>query len=151
MPYGWQAKDEQVAINACSGKQLNCLGLLSVDNQFIYQTTTQTITAEYMVTFLDTFSWTIQKPTVLVFDNAPIHQARKIKERLPYWQDRGLYIFYLPPYSPHLNRIERVWKELKARYLKPDDYLTFDTLRYATVQALNNLGIQWKINFSKYC
>jgi len=29
------------------------------------------------------------------------------------WQNRGLYIFYLPSYSPHLNIIERLWKEMR--------------------------------------
>ena len=72
-------------------------------------------------------------------------------ERLKYWQNRGLYIFYLPPYSPNLNIIERLWKELKARWLKPDDYSSFDSLHFATVDALNQVGKNLNIKFSKYC
>ena len=30
--------------------------------------------------------------------------------------------FYLPPYSPHLDIIERLWKEIKARWLNEKDY-----------------------------
>ena len=34
-------------------------------------------------------------------------------ERLPYWQKRGLFIFFLPPYSPHLNLAETWWRKIK--------------------------------------
>lgn len=103
-----------------------------------------------MIDFLDQLSFSIKKVTVIVLDNAPIHTARKIKERLLYWQKRGLFIFYLPPYSPHLNIIERLWKELKARWLKPDDYNSFDDLRYATFNCLQQVGQKYNINFGKY-
>ncbi|WP_407654637.1 transposase [Arcicella aquatica] len=42
---------------------------------------------------------------------------------MKFWQKRGLYIFYLSQYSPHLNIIERLWQELKAKRIKPEDYL----------------------------
>jgi transposase len=29
------------------------------------------------------------------------------------WAKRGLYLYYLPPYSPELNRIEILWKHAK--------------------------------------
>ncbi|WP_407653865.1 transposase [Arcicella gelida] len=75
---------------------------------------------------------------------------------MKFWQKRGLYIFFLPPYSPHLNRaafriIERIWKELKARWIKPEDYISFDNLRYATINCLKNIGINLNIKFTNYC
>ena len=47
--------------------------------------------------------------SVLILDNAPYHPARRLK---PFWrqQRRVLRMDYLPPYSPELNPIERVWK-----------------------------------------
>lgn len=151
VPYGWQAKDENLAISANHGQQINCFGILSRDNTFFFKTTTDSINADFIVAFFDDFSLKISKQTVIVLDNARIHVAQKVKERIEYWQKRGLYIVYLPPYSPHLNIIERLWKELKARWLKPDDYVSFDNLRYATNDCLNNIGTHLKINFNKYC
>ncbi|MDB5770875.1 MAG: putative transposase, partial [Burkholderia sp.] len=29
------------------------------------------------------------------------------------WANHGLYLYYLPPYSPELNRIEILWKQAK--------------------------------------
>jgi transposase len=151
VPYGWQFKEEKVGMAATHGKQLNCFGLLSRSNQFLFKTTTKAINTDFVIDFLEQVSFSIKKMTVIVLDNARIHTAHKIKERLLYWQQRGLYIVYLPPYSPHLNIIERLWKELKARWLKPHDYLSFDNLKYAILDCLKNVGVNLKINFSKYC
>lgn len=85
----------------------------------------------------------------MVLDNARIHTAHKVKQRLEIWQKRGLYIFYLPPYSPHLNIIERLWKEIKQGWIKPSDYLSADNLFYAIDRICATVGKQLFINFSK--
>ena len=103
-----------------------------------------------MIEFLEQVSFSITKSTVIILDNARIHTAHKIKERIEFWQKRGLYIFYLPPYSPHLNIIERLWKELKARWIKPENYLSVDDLFYAVNNCLNQVGDKIKINFKQY-
>lgn len=87
---------------------------------------------------------------MVVLDNASIHTAKIIQERMPIWQERGLFIFYLPPYSPHLNIIERLWKELKAGWLKPDDYSSFDTLCNAVEKVCSSIGNSLLINFSNF-
>lgn len=46
---------------------------------------------------------------VLVLDNARWHHARKLRAWL-HEQRRLLTLLFLPPYSPDLNPIERVWK-----------------------------------------
>lgn len=119
-------------------------------SKLIFSTTSDTITSSYIRSQLDDFSFEIRKTTVVVLDNAKIHTARKIKERLRYWQQRGLYIFYLPPYSPHLNICERLWKELKARWIKPKDYQNSDSLFYTVQLILNAVGHDLFINFSDY-
>jgi transposase len=83
-------------------------------------------------------------------DNARVHTAAKVKFELEAWQQRGLFIFYLPPYSPHLNIAERLWKELKARWLRPEDYLSTDQLFYAVTLALAAVGKELFIDFSDF-
>lgn len=129
---------------------MNCFGLISRKSVLHFATTSKKITAAFVLEQLDKFSWTITKPTVVVLDNARIHTANKIKERLKYWQKRGLYIFYLPPYCPHLNICERLWKELKARWIKPEDYINSDNLFYQVKQLLNAVGEELIINFSEF-
>ncbi len=83
-------------------------------------------------------------------DNASIHHAKIIQDRLPIWQKRGLFIFYLPPYSPHLNIIERLWKEVKAGWLKPCDDFDFESLRYAVNRVFANIGKSLSLSFSSF-
>ncbi len=150
VPYGWQFKDEQVCIAASKGKGLNCFSLLSRHNKLIYKTTQGSITADFVMEQLELFSLRLHKPTVVVLDNARVHTAAKVKACLQGWHQRGLYVFYLPPYSPHLNIVERLWKELKARWLRPKDYLTADTLFYAVTLALAAVGSQLFIQFANF-
>lgn len=150
VPYGWQFKDEEVCIASTKGDVLNCFALISRDNKISYATHKQSITADFIVEQLDQLSWTIRKPTVVVMDNAKVHTAAKVRQAMPAWQKRGLYLFYLPPYSPQLNIAERLWKELKARWLKPEDYLSVDQLFYAVNLALAAVGKNLFINFSNY-
>lgn len=46
---------------------------------------------------------------VVVLDNASIHTSRVIKDALPRLRRRGIHLYYLPPYSPELNRIESIF------------------------------------------
>lgn len=150
VPYGWQFKDEQVYVAVSKGKAINCFAMLSRSNKVIYQTTTQSITASFVVEQLEDLSLGLQKPTVVVLDNAKVHTAAKVKASLQRWHSRGLYLFYLPPYSPHLNIVERLWKELKARWLRPKDYCATDTLFYAVTLALAAVGKNLFIHFSNF-
>ncbi|MEO1765251.1 MAG: IS630 family transposase [Cyanobacteria bacterium J06629_18] len=150
VPYGWQFEEEQIAIEASKGRSINCFGLLSRSNQFFYRNREANINAEFIIETLDAFSLSIQKPTVVVLDNARVHTARKVKELFDIWQNRGLYIFYLPPYSPHLNIIERLWKEFKEGWIKPSDYQSPDDLFYAVDRICASIGKNLFVNFAKY-
>jgi transposase len=150
VPYGWVFDDEVVEIPAQKGKSINIWGLLSRDNRLVFETSEKNINSEFVWQKLDEFSLKINQPTVVVLDNARIHTAHKIKERLEVWQKRGLYIFYLPPYSPHLNIIERLWKELKARWIAPKDYVSTENLFFSVWAALSAVGNDLIIKFSKF-
>jgi transposase len=53
-------------------------------------------------------------PTVIVLDNAYIHQSID-QDTLDRWfLDHKARLFYLPPHSPELNLIEIVWKNISS-------------------------------------
>lgn len=69
------------------------------------------------------------RKVVVITDNAKYHHARLHKQ----WREAhvdGFALDYLPPYSPELNPIERVWKLTRRRCLhnryfaKLDDVIT---------------------------
>lgn len=150
VPYAWQFADEEVSMPSEQGKGINCFALLSRDNRAVIETTMETMTSQFLFEQFERFSVGLKKLTVIVLDNAAVHRARIIKERLGVWQQRGLFLFYLPRYSPHLNIVETLWRKLKYEWLTPKDYETRDTLSYAVRLALKAVGMSLLINFSGF-
>lgn len=150
VPYGWQHKDENISIPVQRGKGINCFDLLSRTMQFHYRLSENNMTASDILSFIDELSLTISKYTVVVLDNAKVHTAKVIQKRLKIWQQRGLFIFYLPPYSPQLNIIERLWKEVKQGWLRSCDYFDFDSLRYGVNRVFANIGLTLILNFRPF-
>ncbi len=84
----------------------------------------------------------------IVLDNARVHRNAKIKHLHSLWERRDL--FYIPPYSPHLNIVKTLWRVMKSKWLKPQDYACADTLFYVTNRALATIGRELNINYH-YC
>lgn len=59
---------------------------------------------------------------IVIMDNARIHKG---SYSLKKFEEKGVQIKYLPPYSPDLNPIEKMWSKIKSilRKLKPRNYL----------------------------
>jgi transposase len=51
--------------------------------------------------------------TVVVQDNGSLHTSKLAKQQWQQWQEKGLYLFFLPPYCSEMNRIEEEWHQLK--------------------------------------
>ena len=64
------------------------------------------------------------KPVHLVLDNARYQKCRIVQDLA---KELGINLVYIPPYSPNLNLIERLWKfvkgELRSKYY--DDFTAF--------------------------
>lgn len=150
VPYAWQFKGEEVFMPSDKGQGLNCFALLSRANGCRFETTKAAIDAGFIVEQLERLSFGLKRSTVVVLDNAPAHVAKRVQERRVFWQERGLFLFYLPPYSPHLNIAEVLWRKLKYQWLRPQDYLETETLFYQVRQALAAVGTLLKIQFSPF-
>jgi len=112
-----------------------------------YQTT-QSVNSQTLIEWIDEYATTIKKSTVIILDNAPWHISQVVEDKIKEWADKGLYIFYLPPYSPHLNLIEILWRKIKLEWLKPEDYQCKETLHIRINHILKNYNNEgFKINF----
>ena len=61
--------------------------------------------------------------SVLIMDNAKVHHGGRIRRIC---EDHGVLLVYLPPYSPDMNPIEKVFSVLKSQ-LKRRQILTGTT------------------------
>ena len=147
VPYVWQFCGEDVYIPSEKDLRLNIFGMIDRRNRYERFTTTENMTADKVANFLDRMSLRISKRTFVVLDNASVHRCRLMRELRPLWEKRGLFLFFLPPYSPHLNIAETLWRILKGKWLRPVDYLYTDALLYATNRALAAIESGLKINF----
>lgn len=148
--YCWKFSKEDIYIPSQRGARLNCFTMIDRNCRTHWFTTTKSIDVETMINFLDSFSLRIDRKTVIVLDNVPIHRARKLLALRDLWEKRGLHIFFLPPYSPHLNIAEILWRMLKGKWLQTRDYITSDTLFYAANRALATMGDGIVINFKNH-
>jgi transposase len=80
----------------------------------------------------------VGRPVFLILDNSQVHRAVVLKEYAQ--QSNGmLTLFFLPPYSPDLNAVEWVWKNVKHDNLgRAAAKSTDDLARFARI-ALNRL------------
>jgi transposase len=150
VPYGWQFPDEDIATAVRKGYAINIFGLISRSSVCHWTSTESTINGQFLVEYLERFCLEIKKPTFLVLDNASMHRSKAFRERVRAWQARGLYIFFLPPYSPHLNLAETLWRKLKKEWLNPEDYQDKETLFYAVNRCMANVGEYLTINFCPF-
>ena len=71
------------------------------------------------------------KKIKMFLDNAPYNRAYDVQEKAV---ELGIELEYLPPYSPNLNLIERLWKYFKKRIMKNKYYESFE-LFCETIQS----------------
>ncbi len=134
----------------CTEKRLRFrFALLSRDNRCFFRTTEQAVDAPRICDYLDQFSHHLERATVVVLDNAPAHQGL-LKKRRDAWEKKGLYVFFLPVYSPHWNIAETLWKKLKYEWLHPSDYGNKPLLCYRVWQTLATVGRDLKIAFKPF-
>lgn len=79
------------------------------------------------------------KRIVLVLDNARYNRSRKVQEASI---DYGIQLEFLPPYSPNLNLIERVWKLMKKKTLNGIYYATFPEFKNAILDCIKKLNMK---------
>jgi len=149
IPYGWLEEGKQTSISSEHKHVGNVFGLLSINGNGSMHWCKKNINSKFIIKCLDQLAAKIHKPTVVVLDNASWHKSEEIKLKLPQWQKKNLFIFYLPPYSPQLNLIEIFWRKIKYEWLEPKDYILPLTLKNAVLNIFENYGTLFQINFSK--
>jgi hypothetical protein len=147
VPYAWQTKENPILLPAAKGKFLNVVGLMNRKNNLFFEVDEATFNTDKIILFLDKFADQIDKRTVVILDNSPIHRSNKFMAKISDWKEKDLMIFFLPPYSPELNLIEILWRRIKYQWLPFDAYRCFQSLKERLSYVLNNFGQLYDIKF----
>jgi putative transposase len=79
-------------------------------------------------------------PRVVVLDNAGLHTSRIVRTARAGLARGGIFLYYLPPYSPELNEIEPVFRQVKYHEMPRRSYKTRLGLREAVEEAFTGYG-----------
>jgi competence CoiA-like predicted nuclease len=151
VPYAWSPVGKPWEVTAYShSHRLNVLGFLSRTGKLVYHTTTESVTTETVIEAFDQF--VAQKDpdafAIVVLDNASMHRSKAFKRKILEWMSHRVHLVYLSAYSPELNLIEILWRQVKYHWLPIDAYLSFDRLCDAVHRQLRSYGTERTINYA---
>jgi len=124
-----------------SGRQrFNVLGALNaITHELITVTNTTYITSLEVGELLKQLAKNATKPITLVLDNARYQRCAFVTQLA---EELNIELLFLPPYSPNLNLIERLWKLVKKRCLNSRYHSDFQQFQHAITDFLENMSEQ---------
>jgi hypothetical protein len=88
-------------------------------------------------------------PRVVVLDSAGIHTSEVIRRARQRLAASGIDLYFLPPYSPELNQVEPVFRQVKHQEIPQRSFTTRAGLREAVVLGFNNYGRKLRPKYPK--
>ncbi len=136
---GWLWCFRRIFVRSSSGRhRFNVLGALCArTNRLISVCNTGYINSTSVCELLKKIKEaTASIPITVVLDNARYQRCRLVQATAT---ALGIDLLYLPPYSPNLNLIERLWKFTKKKVLYSKYYETFSDFQDAITQLLSTM------------
>lgn len=115
----WAPQGQTPVVQATGQRfSLNMISAVATQGEFRFMLYEGTVGAKVFVEFLKRLMLNAERPVFLIVDGHPIHKAKVVRRYIESL-DGKLKLFYLPPYSPHLNPDETVWAHVKRRISCP--------------------------------
>lgn len=127
----WIQKGEVKEIKSNTGRQrININGAYNPHNGDIILHEDTTINADAIIKTLKKIEnfYPNKSRIYIILDNARYYYNKKVQE---YLLSSRIKFWFLPPYSPNLNLIERLWKYLRKHTINNQYYEAFDEFRAA--------------------
>ena len=139
--HAWIPKGESYELPTVSGRdRVNINGAVNADNtsEVIIQTSQHINAQSTMALYQDILEANRDKKQIFVIcDNARYNRNKKLRE----WVENTKIVqLFLPPYSPNLNLIERLWKFMRKKVIDPIFYRTKEEFRAAILSFFENIA-----------
>lgn len=134
----------RIFLKTASGRnRINVLGAVdAISREVITLDNTSYITAETVMDFLHKIRGRYEnKPVVVVMDNARYQHCSLVTNKA---KELNIKILFLPPYSPNLNIIERLWKFTKKKLLYGKYYDTPGKFHQAVREFFKKINNNWQ-------
>lgn len=140
--YGWIKKGVRKEIPSNTGRaRINLSGIIDIINHFVFVQEDKMLNAQATISFFQKIEehYPDKKKIHIFCDNARYYRNKEVKR---YLKTSKIVLHFLPPYSPNLNPIERLWKWMKERIIYNIYYPEFEEFKMAIMgffSALRNM------------
>ena len=131
LAYGWIKKGKRKEIPSNTGRgRLNLSGMIDILTHKVLIREDTTLNTESTLQFFKKIenAYPTKNKVHLFCDNARYYKNRLVGE---YLKSSKIKLHFLPPYSPNLNPIERLWKWMKERVMYNTYYQEFEEFKEA--------------------
>lgn len=130
--YGWIMKGDHKGLLSNTGrKRVNINGAVNIDTKKLHVNIDSSVNAQSTIKLFKKIlkNHDDDEKIYIICDNAGYYRCTLVKEFLE--KEKRIELVFLPPYSPFLNLIERVWKYFNKIVLYNKYYATYDQFREA--------------------
>ena len=136
---GWIRKREEFDIKTNSGQErVNINGAIEISTLSVVSRSCKKVNGQSMSDLLRAVRRRHPKERNLymVLDNAGYNKSYQVQDLA---EELGIRIMYLPPYSPNLNPIERLWKFMKKKVMANTYYPDVKTFQQELMLFLRGI------------
>jgi transposase len=140
LAYGCIRKGFRKEICANSGRsRLNLSGAIDLISKKLHIQEDVTLNGDSTISFLKKIeaAYPNKNKIHLFSDNARYYKNKAVKKHL---EHSKIILHFLPPYSPNLNPIERLWKWMKERVMYNTYYEYFEDFKLAIIGFLESVS-----------
>lgn len=119
-------------------KRFNVLGAINaITHQFFMITNDTYITSREVGELLRKLAASSTNPITVILDNARYQRCKYV---MGIAGELNIELLFLPPYSPNLNLIERLWKIVKKHCLNARYHADFSQFQFVITDFLENMN-----------
>lgn len=138
----WVKKGEEKVIKSNTGRnRINISGLYDAKNVDLTYVESETVNSETFIKLLSKAEHKYSKESRIhiILDNSKVHYSNLVKAYLK--EHPKIHLIFIPPYSPNLNLIERLWKFLRKKKINTIYYEKLNEFRESILDFFDNLNL----------